>query len=124
MTESRYSNFDGHPLQRVPQEVLDVAREEMHEMNVWEKWYDPRTDSDKMDSIADAWVLTLARYFRVEYGGPLRTKTGKILTDADIEALADEAERGYDVSHLKPRPVKGSSRWDRFREAFWKWASR
>jgi hypothetical protein len=31
-----------------------------------------------------------------------RTKTGRILTDADLEALADEAERGYDVEHLKP----------------------
>ena len=29
-----------------------------------------------------------------------RTKTGKVLTDADIQALADEAEAGYDVSHL------------------------
>lgn len=29
-----------------------------------------------------------------------QTKTGRILTDEDIEALADEAERGYDVSHL------------------------
>jgi hypothetical protein len=26
---------------------------------------------------------------------PLVTKTGKVLTDEDIEALADEAERGY-----------------------------
>jgi hypothetical protein len=32
-----------------------------------------------------------------------RTKTGKILTDADIETLADEAERGYDVEVLKTR---------------------
>jgi hypothetical protein len=31
---------------------------------------------------------------------PLVTKTGKVLTDEDIEALADEAEQGYDVSHL------------------------
>jgi hypothetical protein len=29
-----------------------------------------------------------------------RTKSGRILTDADIQALADEAERGYDVEHL------------------------
>lgn len=29
------------------------------------------------------------------------TKTGKVLTEADIEALADEAERGYDVEHLR-----------------------
>jgi len=35
---------------------------------------------------------------------PLVTKTGKVLTDADIEALADEAEAGYDVEHLKGKP--------------------
>jgi hypothetical protein len=28
------------------------------------------------------------------------TKTGRKMTNADFEALADEAERGYDVSHL------------------------
>ena len=32
------------------------------------------------------------------------TKTGKVLTDAEIEALADEAEAGYDTSQLKKRP--------------------
>lgn len=32
-----------------------------------------------------------------------RTKSGRVLTDADIEALADEAERGYDVEHLLQR---------------------
>jgi hypothetical protein len=31
------------------------------------------------------------------------TKTGKVPTDADIEAMADEAERGYDVAELKTR---------------------
>lgn len=35
-----------------------------------------------------------------EAQGPLTTKTGKVLTDSDIQALADEAEKGYDVSHL------------------------
>lgn len=33
-----------------------------------------------------------------------RTKTGRVLTDADIEALADEAEQGYDVEHLARKP--------------------
>ncbi|MGH9224478.1 MAG: EcoAI/FtnUII family type I restriction enzme subunit R [Acidimicrobiales bacterium] len=33
-----------------------------------------------------------------------RTKTGRVLTDVDIDALADEAERGYDVEHLAKRP--------------------
>ena len=44
---------------------------------------------------------------------PYKTKTGKVLTDADIEAMADEAERGYDVETLKPRrrgrPMLGSA---------------
>ena len=38
-----------------------------------------------------------------EKAEPYRTKTGKVLTDADIEAMADEAERGYDVETLKTR---------------------
>lgn len=41
------------------------------------------------------------------------TKTGRELTDADIEALADEAEREYDVDDLKSRrrgrPMLGSA---------------
>jgi predicted transcriptional regulator len=34
---------------------------------------------------------------------------GRPVTDADIQAWADEAERGYDVSRLKPRgrPLMG-----------------
>jgi uncharacterized protein (DUF4415 family) len=41
-----------------------------------------------------------------------KTKTGRVLTDADIETIADEAERGYDVEMLKARrrgrPMLGS----------------
>lgn len=36
------------------------------------------------------------------------TKTGRVLTEQDIHDLAEEAERGYDVSHLLP--VKQRSR--------------
>lgn len=42
-----------------------------------------------------------------------RTTSGKALTDADIEAMADEAERDYDVDELKTRrrgrPMLGSA---------------
>jgi hypothetical protein len=41
-----------------------------------------------------------------------RTKTGRILTDADIQALADEAERGYPTEKLarrRGRPRMGSA---------------
>ena len=32
-----------------------------------------------------------------------RTKFGKALTDADVEALADEVEGDYDIEALKTR---------------------
>lgn len=35
-----------------------------------------------------------------------RTRSGRELDDADIEALADEAERGYDVEHLKTQTAQ------------------
>jgi hypothetical protein len=31
------------------------------------------------------------------------TTTGRVLTDSDVEALAEEAEQGYDVEELKAR---------------------
>jgi dCTP deaminase len=39
-------------------------------------------------------------------GTLFRTRSGKVLTEADIETLADEAEVGYDVEHLIGRPVR------------------
>jgi hypothetical protein len=45
-----------------------------------------------------------AAYLIAQEKKPMDSLTGRVLTDADIEALADEAERGYDVSHLTPRP--------------------
>ena len=42
-----------------------------------------------------------------------RTRTGKVLTDADIEAMADKAEGHLDVGSLKKRrrgrPLLGSA---------------
>ena len=35
-----------------------------------------------------------------------RTKTGKVLTDSDIEALADEVEGDYAVDALKNTPAR------------------
>lgn len=35
------------------------------------------------------------------------TKSGRVLPDEEIEALADEAERGYDVDAVKHRPRRG-----------------
>ncbi len=32
-----------------------------------------------------------------------RTRSGKVLADTDIEAMADEAEQGYDVDLLQAR---------------------
>ena len=47
------------------------------------------------DAEASEWRVTFERIVG-------RTRTGKTLTDRDIEALSEEAERGYDVEHLQP----------------------
>jgi predicted HicB family RNase H-like nuclease len=36
-----------------------------------------------------------------------RTKSGKVIDDALIEQLADEAERGYDPEKRRTRPQRG-----------------
>jgi hypothetical protein len=42
-----------------------------------------------------------------------RTESGRVLTDADIEAMSDEAEQGYDVETLiarrRGRPMLGNA---------------
>ncbi len=37
----------------------------------------------------------------------VKTRSGKTLTRKDIEALADEAEAGYDLRKVKGEPVPG-----------------
>lgn len=49
------------------------------------------------------WRREVQRWLDRRRGIIYRTKTGKALRDADIQALADEAELGYDVSHLRKR---------------------
>lgn len=44
-----------------------------------------------------------------EREGTYTTKSGRVLTNADFEALADEAEKGYDVSHLLHLPKERES---------------
>jgi Ribbon-helix-helix protein, copG family len=50
---------------------------------------------------------------KVEPSKPHRTKTGRVLTDVDIETLAAEVERDYDTASLKARrrgrPTMGSA---------------
>lgn len=59
---------------------------------------DPRYFRGQIDAFQAAIAIV------AEAGGfepPVVTATGKVLTEKDIQALADEAERGYDVSLLK-----------------------
>lgn len=37
---------------------------------------------------------------------PLVTRTGRVLTDDDIQRFADEAEQGYEVEKLRERPAR------------------
>src|SRR5207237_1400557 len=38
--------------------------------------------------------------------GVPRTVSGRVMTDADVDALADEAEGGYDIAALEARPSR------------------
>ena len=59
---------------------------------------------DKLrDTFSEALQLALGRHPAQQIPRTYRTKSGKILTDEDIEALADEAERGYDITKLRER---------------------
>lgn len=40
----------------------------------------------------------------IQEGEVVRTKTGTVLTQEDLQRLADEAEGGYDVSRIRERP--------------------
>lgn len=52
---------------------------------------------------SDATAIVAGKRIRQLVPPPLVTATGKVLTDGDVEALADEAERGYDVRNVKER---------------------
>jgi hypothetical protein len=53
------------------------------------RWYLVQLDSGKQKS-----------YSATQWREIYVTKTGRVLFDADIQALADEAERGYDVEAI------------------------
>lgn len=50
-------------------------------------------------------VLAGSQLCECRHRVPYKTKTGRLLTDADVDALAVEAERGYDVSGLAGKAV-------------------
>lgn len=55
----------------------------------------------------DLAVAAIGAYERaMEAIGALRTASGRLLSAEEIEALADEASRGYNVETLSPRPVR------------------
>lgn len=55
MTDSRYADTPGHPLEHVPQEVLDVARASLAELVPYKE-----IDPDMVEPIADGVVARLA----------------------------------------------------------------
>jgi hypothetical protein len=57
-----------------------------------------------------------------DHDEPIVTKTGKVLTDADIQALADEAEAGYPVCPgCKAIATKGPWGWETVHEDDCSW---
>lgn len=68
-------------------------------------WWAALSYIEGTHSAASRWSPDEQALLRRAFGHYV-TKTGKVLTDEDIEALADEAERGYDVSQIVARPLR------------------
>jgi hypothetical protein len=67
-------------------------------------WRDRHKAEAHMETLrGNGWYLDQLK--RDPEDGGYVTKTGRVLTDADIEAWAAEAEDGYDVSKIKARPI-------------------
>lgn len=64
----------------------------------------PRADS------AEVWAHNVPIFSVYKDGGRMheayRTKTGKAVSDDDLEELAEEADRGYDVAALRDLPMR------------------
>lgn len=56
------------------------------------------TDDDRLD---DEYADTSTD--DANASGEVVTRTGKVLTDEEIQKLADEAEEGYDLDKITPR---------------------
>lgn len=67
--------------------------------------YDYTVRVKATDEAADKFMReALAGYGNATYGH--RTATGRLLTDADCEKLADEAERGYDLTPMTDQELR------------------
>ena len=123
MTRTIYKypvKFEGVIVEAVDQKVVLVGVDpKINEVCVWVEHVFPKLNTGPLrrvqyliqgtgftmeddESFHVGSVITVEGYVWHVYAKALdyRTKTGKILTDDDIQALADEAEAGYDVSHL------------------------
>lgn len=76
------------------------------------EWYSPRhdvKDSVNVHHMCDIGLPHPHRSHHCPCGATYvatTTMTGRVITDEDMEAWADEAEQGYDVSKLRERPSR------------------
>lgn len=101
MPTTRYSDYPGHALEHVPQEVLDAARAVMADAVTWKD-----VDPDQAEPIADAVVAAIAADFDITTKGRL----------AKLEELHAAAEQWFRDS-FTPRGKAASRRLRLAREA-------
>lgn len=77
------------------------------------------------EALVPGWHEMLRRHTAPEEGparmgeGPVSTATGRVLTDADFRALADEAEAGYPIERLQDARVQEDDGPRRLLDAGW-----
>lgn len=74
MTHPDYAPHRNHPLHRVPTEAIEAARAAMADIALYEKI---PGDSDEINSIADALVMSLVPWIKEEPKKPCPTCKGK-----------------------------------------------
>lgn len=88
-----------HLLYEIPEGVVDeieiTAMEGRIDLNFVK-------DGERLPMLGGREVRTTWEDLGIRQIGPT-TKSGRVLTPADFQALADEAERGYDIKHLVQR---------------------
>lgn len=95
-----HTDMDRDALTRMTEILRDDLAEKFFDEKVAPTLQGDKWPEDKIAKYRAQWVAMVLGA-RKELAG-YRTRTGKVLTDAEIDELVAEAEKGYDVANLKP----------------------
>jgi hypothetical protein len=102
------AHFAKEQLNDLELQLLYAAEAVMGELDKLHGGYARAMLTDDEATLVKNVITVLLR--RRQTDGALVTKTGRVLTDADIERFVEEAEAGYDVEKLRAKPNRALRR--------------